>query len=47
MTIDQRVYFTAVVTTTSGEQSPLSDGISWVALNPGPAAPSGGTIIRR
>ena len=47
MSTDQRVYLTAVVTTTLGEQSPLSAGLSWVALNPGPAAPTGGTINRR
>jgi hypothetical protein len=47
MATDQRVYFTAIVTTTSGGQSPLAAGAPWVALNPGPAAPSGGTIIRR
>ncbi|HEX9204517.1 MAG TPA: hypothetical protein VF853_01190 [Candidatus Deferrimicrobiaceae bacterium] len=47
MVTDQRVYFTAIVTTTAGEQSPLAPGITWVVLNPGPAAPTGGTIIRR
>jgi hypothetical protein len=47
MVTDQRVYFTATVTTGTGAQSPLSAGLSWVALNPGPAAPAGGTIIRR
>jgi hypothetical protein len=47
MITDQRVYFTAIVTTTSGAQSPLATGVSWVVLNPGPAAPTGGTIIRR
>jgi hypothetical protein len=47
MGTDQRVYFTTMVTTTSGGQSPLSAGITWVALNPGPAAPSGGAIIRK
>jgi hypothetical protein len=47
MITDQRVYFTAIVTTSSGAQSPLATGVSWVVLNPGPAAPTGGTIIRR
>jgi hypothetical protein len=47
MVTDQRVYFTAIVTTAAGEQSPLTPGITWVVLNPGPAAPTGGTIIRR
>lgn len=47
MAIDQRVYFTAIVTTAAGERSPLAAGVPWVALNPGPAAPSGGSIIRR
>ena len=47
MVTDQRVYFTAMVTTGTGAQSPLSAGVPWVALNPGPAAPTGGTIIRR
>ena len=47
MAADQRVYFTVVVTAGSGGQSPPSAGATWVALNPGPAAPTGGTIIRR
>jgi len=47
MAYDLRVYFTASVTTGTGAQSPLSAGVPWVALNPGPAAPTGGTIIRR
>ena len=47
MVVDQRVYFTVIVTAGSGGQSPLSAGVTWVTLNPGPAAPSGGTIIRR
>jgi hypothetical protein len=47
MAPDQRVYFTVVVTAGSGVPSPPSAGVTWVALNPGPAAPTGGTIIRR
>jgi hypothetical protein len=47
MTAGQRVYFTVIVTAGSGEQSPPSSGLTWVALNPGPAAPTGGTIIRK
>jgi hypothetical protein len=47
MAYDMRVYFTASVTTGTGAQSPLSAGVPWVALNPGPATPTGGTIIRR
>ena len=47
MTPDQRIYFTTRVTTTFGEQSPLSYSVSWVVLNVGPAPPAGGTIIKR
>ena len=46
MVTDQRVYFTAIVATSTTQSSPAA-AVSWVVLNPGPAAPTGGTIIRR
>jgi hypothetical protein len=42
-----RVYFTAAAATPNGAPSPLAAGISWVAVNVGPAPPSGGIIQKR
>jgi hypothetical protein len=44
---NQRVYLAAKAILATGQQSPLSEGVSWVAINEGPIAPSNPTIIRR
>ncbi len=47
MSSKARVYFTATAAAPNGAQSPLAAGISWVAVNIGPAPPSKGMIIKR
>jgi hypothetical protein len=47
MVHNQRVYLTARATLATGQQSPLSEGLTWVAINEGPVAPSNPTIIIR
>jgi len=44
---NQRVYLTARATLPTGEQSPLAEGLSWVAINDGPVPPANATIIKR
>jgi len=47
MVHNQRVYLTAKAILGTGQQSPLSEGLTWVAINEGPVAPSNPTIIKR
>ena len=44
---NQRVYFTAKTVLSSGEQSPLSTGLSWRVNNKGPGSPSSGKIVKK
>jgi hypothetical protein len=44
---NQRVYFTAKTVLGSGEESPLSTGLSWRVSNKGPGSPSNGKIVKK
>jgi hypothetical protein len=44
---NQRVYFTAKTVLSSGEESPLSTGLSWRVSNKGPGSPSNGKIVKK
>jgi hypothetical protein len=47
MVRNQRVYLTSKAILATGEESPMSEGFTWVAINEGPIAPSNATIIKR
>jgi hypothetical protein len=47
MVQNQRVYFTSRSVLATGEQSSLSEGLTWVAINEGPVAPSNPAILKR
>lgn len=47
MTAGQRVYFAAKAVLDTGEESPLSDSLSWKVSNKGPGAPSNGRMVRK
>lgn len=47
MTEGQRVYFVAKAVLDTGEESPLSDSLSWKVSNKGPGAPSNGRMVRK
>ncbi|HEX9204515.1 MAG TPA: putative Ig domain-containing protein, partial [Candidatus Deferrimicrobiaceae bacterium] len=47
MVQNQRVYFTSRTVLATGEQSSLSEGLTWVAINEGPVAPSNPAIMKR
>lgn len=47
MTEGQRVYFAAKAVLDTGEESPLSDSLSWMVSNTGPGTPRNGRMVRR
>jgi len=44
---NQRVYLAAKAVLPTGEESALSEGLSWVAINDGPVSPANPTILTR
>jgi len=47
MTKNQKIYLTVRAILDTGEVSPLSAALLWVAANEGPTAPSGGSIKKK
>ena len=47
MTKNQKTYLTVRAILDTGEESPLSAALLWVAANEGPTAPSGGSVKKK